>query len=190
MKRFSLDLKRRKLIAAGGLLAATVVLASAFLVGSGAVFTSSSANPSNVFTAGVLTHSNSKDAAAILTASLMKPTDVKTGTVTIKNTGDLAGDFTLSMTKTADVAGTNAGAGHLYNVLQLKVEDGSTVVYSGALSAFTSASVGTYAAGDTHTYTFTVTFPNGGTPGSNITGDNVYQGSTTTVEFDWAAVQH
>ena len=60
MKRFSLDLKRRKLIAAGGLLAATVVLASAFLVGSGAIFTSSSANPSNVFTAGVLNHSNGK----------------------------------------------------------------------------------------------------------------------------------
>lgn len=190
MKRFSLNSKRRKMIAAGGLLAASIVLASAFLVGSGAVFTTTSANPSNVFTAGVLKHTNSKDAAAILTASLMKPTDVKTGTVTIVNTGDISGDFTLSMTKTADVAGTNAGAGHLYNVLMLKIEDGSTVVYNGRLDAFTSADLGTYAPAASHTFTFTVTFPNGGTPGSNITGDNIYQGSTTTVEFDWTAVQH
>ena len=36
MKRFSLNSKRRKMIAAGGLLAASIVLASAFLVGSGA----------------------------------------------------------------------------------------------------------------------------------------------------------
>jgi hypothetical protein len=189
MKRFSPNSKRRKMIAAGGLLAAGIVLASSFLVGSGAVFTTTSANPSNIFTAGVLTQSNSKDAAAILTASLMKPTDVKSGSVTIQNTGDIAGDFTLSMVKTADVAGTNAGAGHLYNVLSLKIEDGATIVYNGRLDAFSSASLGTYAAGASHTYTFTVTFPNGGTPGSNTTGDNIYQGSTTTVEFDWTAVQ-
>jgi spore coat-associated protein N len=182
--------RKRKLIVVGGILVATLVLASAFLVGSGAVFTSTSASPSNVFTAGVLTHSNTKDGSAILTASLMKPTDIKTGTVTIVNTGDLSGDFTLSMVKTADVAGTNAGAGHLYNVLKLKIQDGTTVVYDGNLKDFTNASLGTYAPAASHTYTFTVTFPDGGTPSSNITGDNIYQGSTTTVEFDWAAVQH
>jgi spore coat-associated protein N len=181
---------KRKLIIVGGMIVAILVLASAFLVGSGAVFTSTSANPSNVFTAGVLTHTNSKDAAAILTASLMKPGDVKTGTVIIQNTGDLSGDFTLAVVKTADVAGTNAGAGHLYNVLKLKVEDGATVVYNGNLKDFTSAALGTWAPSASHTFNFTVTFPEGGTPGSNITGDNIYQGSTTTVEFDWTAVQH
>ena len=120
----------------------------------------------------------------------MKPTDVKTGTVTIKNTGDLAGKFTLAMIKIADDQGTNAGHGHLYDVLQLKIEDGSTVVYNGALAASPAGLIDTYAPGESHTFTFTVTFPDGGTPGSNTTGDNVYQGSTTTVEFDWTAVQH
>jgi spore coat-associated protein N len=180
--------RRRRLIAAGGILVATLVLASAFLVGSGAAFTSTSANPANVFTAGTLTHSNDKANAAILTASLMKPADVKTGTVTIKNTGSLSGDFTLEMAKTADVPGSNGGS--LFNVLKLKIDDGATTVYNGNLKDFTSKLLGTYASNDTHTYTFTITFPDGGLPGGNTTGDNAYQGSSTTVEFDWTAVQH
>jgi spore coat-associated protein N len=180
--------RRRKFFAAAGLLAATIVLASAFLVASGADFTTSSANPANVFTSGKLTHTNSAP-SAILSMSKMKPGDVQTGSVTIKNTGDLSGAFTLSMVKTDDVVATNAGAGHLFDVLKLKIEDAGTVVYNGNLKDFTSKALGVYAAGDSHTYDFTVTFPNGGTPGSNTTGDNIYQGSSTTVEFDWAAVQ-
>lgn len=184
--------RARRLIMVGGTLVAAMVVASAFLVGSGAVFTSTSANPSNVFTAGTLTHSNSKAGAAILTASLMKPGDVKTGTVTIQNTGDLSGDFGLSMLKTADVAGPNGG--RLFNVLKLKIDDGATNVYDGNLKDFPSSAtplaLGTYAPNDSHTYTFTVTFPDGGVPGSNSTGDNAYQGSSTTVEFNWTAVQH
>ena len=39
----------------------TIGLAAAVTVGSGADFTSSTANPSNVFTAGTLSHSNSKN---------------------------------------------------------------------------------------------------------------------------------
>jgi hypothetical protein len=133
MKR-RLDRKKRKLIVVGGLLAAALVLASAFLVGSGAVFTASSANPSNVWSAGTLTQSNSNEGAAIMSPSLLKPGDVKTGTVTIGN-------------------------------------------------------VGTIAANGSNTYTFTVTFPDNSTPASDTTGDNAYQGSSTTVEFDWTAVQ-
>jgi spore coat-associated protein N len=188
MKGTSNKSKGRRFIVAGGILVATLVLASAFLVGSGAVFTSTSANPTNVFTAGTLTMSNDKASAAILTASLMKPTDVKTGTVTIKNTGDLSGDFTLAMSKTADLAGANGGS--LYGVLKLKIDDGTTNVYNGNLKDFASKTLGTFAPNESHTYTFTVTFPDGSTPGGNTTGDNAYQGSSTTVEFDWTAVQH
>ncbi len=190
MKRFSLSSKRRKLVAAGGLLAASIVLASAFLVGSGADFTSTSANPSNVFTAGKIVNSNSKDGAAILTMDKMKPGDVQTGTVTIQNTGDISGAFTLSMQKTADTTGTNpVRSGHLFNVLTLKIEDGSTVVYNGNLKDFTSLAAVTYAASASHTYTFTVTFPKGDIPADNASGDNAYMGSSSTVEFDWAAIQ-
>jgi hypothetical protein len=185
-KTMSLKKRRRVAIIAGTVLAAVVIL-SATLVGSGAVFTSTSANPSNVFTAGTFTHSNSKDAAAIATMTNMKPGDVATGTVTIKNTGSLAGDFTLTMKKIADTAGTNGGS--LYGVLKLQVLDGATEVYNGNLKDFTTKSLGTFNADATHTYTFNVTFPDGGTPTSNTTGDNAYQGGTTTVEFDWSAVQ-
>jgi hypothetical protein len=122
----------------------------------------------------------------------MKPGDVRTGTVTIQNTGDLSGDFNLSMVKTADVPGANGGS--LFDALSLKIDDGTNTVYDGDLEDFPSSptplALETFAPGESHTYTFTVTFPDGGTPESNSTGDNAYQGSSTTVEFDWTAVQH
>ena len=88
----------------------------------------------------------------------------------------------------ADVPGSNGGS--LFNVLKLKVDDGATNIYNGNLKDFTSKALGTFAPNDTHTYTFTITFPDGGVPGGNTTGDNAYQGSSTTAEFDWTAVQH
>ena len=186
------DPRKRKLIVVGGLLVAALVLASAFLVGSGAVFTSSSANPSNVFTAGILTNTNNHSGSAILTASLMKPGDSQTGTVTISNTGNISGDFSVYAQKISSAHGTNGG--DLYATLQLKIEDCTTVIYNGALNAFNASTsplaLGTYAPADAHTYKLTVSFPNNGTPGGNTTGDNAYQGSATTVEFNWTAVQH
>ena len=56
---------------------ALVLIAVGIAVGSGANFSASSANPSNTFTAGTLTMSNSNDAAAILTASNWKPGDTR-----------------------------------------------------------------------------------------------------------------
>src|ERR1700684_2966653 len=82
---------RKVLLAFGGLL-----IAAALAVGSGANFNSTSANPSNVFTAGTISHSNSKASAAILTASNMLPGGSTTGTVDIKNTGSATGVFTLA----------------------------------------------------------------------------------------------
>src|SRR3984885_7282895 len=84
---------RKVLLAFGALM-----LAAAIAVGSGANFNSTSANPSNVFTAGTISHSNSKANAAILTASNMVPGGTSTGTVDIKNTGSVAGVFTLTHT--------------------------------------------------------------------------------------------
>ena len=83
----------------------TIGLAAAVTVGSGADFTSTSANPSNIFTAGTMTHFNSKAGAAILTASLMRPGDTASGTVDIQNTGSLSGNFSLAKTVSAETAG-------------------------------------------------------------------------------------
>ena len=81
---------------------AGLMVAAALAVGSGANFNSTSANPSNVFTAGTISHSNSKANAAILTASNIVPGNTTTGTVDIKNTGSATGTFTLSHTVAVD----------------------------------------------------------------------------------------
>ena len=68
---------------------------------SSALFTSSSANPGNLVTSGVMEQDNSKDGAAILTAgtcSLVR----RHGTVTITNVGDASGSFTLTAENLVD----------------------------------------------------------------------------------------
>ena len=167
----------------------TIGLAAAVTVGSGADFTSQSANPSNVFTAGTLTHSNSKSGAAILTAANMRPGDTASGTVDIKNTGSLSGNFSLTKTVTAETAA-------FASKLTIAITDngdpsclvscpGPVPVYSGTVAAMGSQALGAFAAGDTHRYSFVVTFPATGAPGAGA--DNAYQGASTTVTYTWTA---
>ncbi len=49
-------------------------------------------------------------------------------------------------------------------------------VYSGTLGSMGTLALGTFAAGATHHYTFSVTFPDGGSNGA----DNAYGGAATT----------
>jgi hypothetical protein len=79
--------------------------------------------------------------------------------------------------------------------LQLTIKDGSTVVYDGKLSQLGQQKLGLWAAGDSHTYSFRVSFPdNGTTAGTNGAGvvgaDNQYMGATTSVDFNWTAVSN
>ena len=173
---------------------AALLLAVSVVIGSGANFTSASANPRNVFTAGNLTHTNSKAGAAILTASLMKPGDTANGSVTITNSGDIAGPFSLATEQLSDTPGANLGK--LSDVLQLKITDGTNTIYSGPIKSVGtvqlpntfSPSVYSWPTAANHTYNFVVTFPDAGTPGSATTGDNAYKGSSMSIEFDWTAV--
>jgi spore coat-associated protein N len=168
---------------------AAVLLAASVAIGSGANFTSTSANPANVFTAGNLHHSSTPaDGTAILTAVKMKPGATTTGSITLTNDGDLPGTFTLTKSITADVAGANGG--DLAGKLVLTIREGATTVWTGTLgAAMGTVSLGTWNAGAVHTYDFSVNFPDGGTPASNTTEDNAYKGSTITARFDWTAVQ-
>lgn len=168
-----------------------LLLAVAVAGASLAVFTSSSANPNNTFSAGILSQSNSKDNAAILNAANMVPSDTATGQVTITNTGDVAGRFSLSASDLTDTPGPNGG--RLSTVLSLRIHDDAaaagTDVYNGKFNAMpASIDLGSWPKGQAHTYTFTVTFPEGGQPGSATTGDNAYQGSSTKVTYNWTAV--
>src|SRR5665647_3362805 len=69
---------------------AVLLLAASVVIGSGASFTSTSANPGNIFTAGNLKHTSTGEA---MTVSKLKPDDkwVTAGTVTVTNTGDVDG---------------------------------------------------------------------------------------------------
>ena len=180
-------------LALGALL--TLLLAAAAVVGSGADFTASSANPANTFAAGTLTISNSKEGAAVLSASGLKPGNSATGTVDIENTGDLSGVFTLSRTAPVDSDGANPLSGKLNLTIvdcgtfasgmptcgdgnDVTVYNGGTIAQMGTVGHAVN-SLGTYAGNDKHRYQFTVQLDN--------TAGNAYQGDTSSVEFDWAA---
>ncbi len=58
---------------------ATVLASVGVAVGSGASFSSQTANPANTFSSGTLVQSNSKSGLAILTGANMKPGDSQDG---------------------------------------------------------------------------------------------------------------
>jgi spore coat-associated protein N len=180
----------RPRLALGALL--TLLLAAAAVVGSGADFTASSANPSNTFASGTLTIANSKEGTAVLTASNLKPGGAAaTGTVDIQNTGSLSGAFTVARSTPVDSDSTNPLSGKLnLTVVDCGTFAGATAPtcgdgddatkYSGTIAAMTgSKALGTYAGDEKHRYQFTVALD--GSAG------NAYQGDTSSVEFDWNA---
>jgi hypothetical protein len=183
-------------IALGALL--TLLLAVGAVVGSGADFTASSANPANTFASGTLSIVNSKEGIAVLSASGLKPAGTPAvGTVDIQNSGDLSGGFTLTRTTPIDSDVANPLSGKL----NLTVVDCGTFVGAVAptcgdgddVNRYTGGTVaqmgtpghligalGTYVAGEKHRYQFSVQLD--GSAG------NPYQGDNSLVQFDWNAV--
>src|SRR3954447_5344752 len=167
-----------------------VLVATGVAVGSGANFNSSSANPSNTFSAGSISHTNSKNGSAILTASNMKPGDTTSGTVDITNTGSVSGAFTLSQSNLTNTPVSPAFSSKLTIVITDKHDPtcssscpADSQVYSGSIGGMGTISLGTFATSEKHRYQFVVTFPDGGGNGA----DNSYQGASTSVEYDFTA---
>lgn len=137
---------------------------------------------SNAFATGSLQMSRT-GSGAIFDLGPAKIGEEATGSVTITNTGTLAGQYTL--------AGTTTGSAVLASQLRLviyKNTDGAagSKLYDGTLGAFSSADLGTFAAsGGANTYYFHVTLPTTGTDA----GDNALQGLATATSFTWSAVQ-
>jgi len=174
------------------------LLAAGVAVGSGADFTSRSANPANTFSAGSLSMDNSKDAAAIFTPSNMKPGGApQTGTVDIQNTGSLPGAFTLSRDQldNTDTGASNPSA--FATKVDLVVTDcgaydgdtapacgdgGDRQVYDGTLAAMSAAvSLGDYSAGEKHRYQFAAAL--------DASAGNEYQRDSASARFVWDAAQ-
>ncbi len=171
--RFIRNHPRRTLVAL-----LTALAATAAAVGSGADFSSHSANPANTFSSGTLVQSNSKNGVAIVTGSNMKPGDVRSGEVTITNTGSLAGTFKLTEANPSN----GFGAGDL----TLKIDDvtgeKSVNVYSGDIGKVQAGGIGlgSYAAGEARTYKFTATFVQG--------APNSDQAKSAKADYEWDAV--
>jgi hypothetical protein len=156
---------------------ATAALAGALAIGSGADFASSSSNTASNVTAGTLTQDNSKAGASILNLSNMKPGDSVYGQVTIKNTGSLGSIFSVTET---DTSSFSAG------VLQEKIEDvtnaaSPVTVYSGEFGKAGTQALGSWAAGESHTYRLTVTLVQAAT--------NTEQGKSASATFAWNGTQ-
>jgi spore coat-associated protein N len=164
-----------------------LALVAMMAVASGASFTSTSANAGNVVTAGILSHSNSKP-GAILNISGLAPGHNDNGTVAITNTGDVAGVFSLSKSNVVNDDTSNP-LGAKLDVVITDVTT-STQVYSGKLGTMGVRPAGTIAAGASHTYNFTVSFPDGGVPSGPNSGDNAYKGDSVTLDYNWESVSN
>jgi hypothetical protein len=133
---------------------------------------------------GAVTISNSQDGQAILQARPMLPGQEASGTVQLVNTGDGPESLTLDSNDPVDQPGP--GGGHLSDRLLLRVYDlssSSRLVYDGSLTGLHLADLGTWSKGESHTFRFVVTFPDGGANGA----DNAYQGSAASIGFSWTA---
>ena len=165
-------------------------------VGSGANFSSQTANPSNVFSAGALSMSNSANNAAIFSPSGLKPgAPDQTGTVDIKNTGSLAGSFSLSADSIQVTdSGTPEDQGGMDKLIDLTITDcgawqngsapscaNGTVVYQGTLNAMPSTALGTFQPNDEHRYQFAAHLDG--------SADNTYEGDSVSARFVWNASQ-
>jgi hypothetical protein len=166
------DRRNRKVLAP----LATLLVAGAIAVGSGASFTSTSVNPGNLYATGTLTQSNSNADEAIFNMTNLKPGDVLEGQVTITNTGSLPAAFTL----------TEVGAVNGFETpgnLTLVVTDASdsSEVFSGTFGTMSPEALGVFAAGEARTYEFDVTL--------NAAAGNEEQAKQATATYRWDAIQ-
>lgn len=151
----------------------TLAAASALVIGSGADFSSNSANVAGVYATGTLTQANSKADEAIFNVSNLKPGDTVNGAVTITNTGSLPAVF--SVTETADNGFANPD-----NLVMTVTQDGNTV-YSGTFGDMGTQSLGTFEAGEARTYEFSATLKS--------EAGNEEQGKSASAAYSWDAAQ-
>jgi spore coat-associated protein N len=141
------------------LVLALLALTLQSVVFSGASFVAGSANPGNAFTAGSLSHVNSRAGTFVLDATRIRPGQSKSGTLTIAGGGSVTGAYTISK---ANVVDTPALPG-LSNTLTLRIRDvtgaPATLYNNGTVAAFTSVPAGSIAPGVHRTYEFTLTYP-------------------------------
>ena len=162
---------------------ATLTVAGAIAVGSGATFTSTTGNTISAVTTGSLTHTNSKSNAAIFTLTNMKPGDTVVGAVTLTNTGTLPAKFSLTETVSANAFGEKTTGGNYLKLVVTNVTT-NTPVYSGDFGGLvdgTATALGTFDPAAVNTYRFAVTL--------DASAPNSEQGKTANATYSWDSVQ-
>jgi hypothetical protein len=158
---------------------AALLLSLAAVSFSSASFSFLASSPGNTFSAGSISTTNSKEGTEIVSATGLKPGDSRTGTLTITNNGDYAANYMLSIASLTNAPASPA----LSSTLDLTVDDitGATITrYVGKLGAVTSTAVGSFSAGATRTYRFTISWP--------VSDQNpLLQGAQTSLVFKWTA---
>jgi spore coat-associated protein N len=138
---------------------------------------------------GTFQITNSRNGQAIFQAQGLSPGRSVSGTVQLSNTGTIAGDLGLEQLDVVDQPGMNGGL--LSTAVQLDVQDitgGNLIpVFAGKLASLQTRTLGSIAPGAAHTYRFTASLPDGGTPPSPTGGDNAYAGSALSVRYSWKA---
>lgn len=149
---------------------------------------------------GSIVQSNSKAGGFIFQTSDVVPGGSTSGMVTLTNQDAIDGDFVLSESNLTDTQ-PGAGGASLAHQLTLELEDVTNPaspiqLYPVAnpngptddkLADVGTLHVATIPAGQSRTFKFTATFPDGGTPPSPTTGDNVFKGAAMSTEFDWTS---
>jgi len=166
-------------------IAALVLATVSFAMASHGASRLASANVS--FTAGSFSSSNSRNGAAIFVARNVRPGGATSGQVTIANSGQVAGAFSLAQNALSD--GPGPAGGQLSELAQLSVSDvtradAPTPVYTGSLGAMPKLQLGTFSPGEAHTYSFTVSLPTSAPSGADL---NVYQSSALQVGYAWTS---
>ncbi len=127
---------------------------------------------------GAVSLSNSREGAAILSGSGLRPGAQTSGSVTIGNPGASETRLALDVTSEGETAG--AGGARIWDTLRISISDGSRVVYEGRVADLGRLTLGALAVGGQRTYAVTATLPSG-------PNDNALQGARLSLRFTWLA---
>ena len=178
---------RRAFWVRGGLLALVVFALLAFTLHSlrlsDASFTTASTNTSNVFIAGTLGHSNNYSGQVMISMTGMEPGSSVTKTMTLTGTGNVAGDYSLSVASVLNTPDTAALSGQL--VLTVDDITEATTPWDDTIAELQAADplpdLGTIGPGEMHTYDVTLSYPDG-------TDDGTLQGASMTAVLQVSGV--
>lgn len=157
---------------------ATLTVAGAVAIGSGASFTSESNNTISSVTAGTLQHTNSQADGAIFNLTNLKPGDTLNGSLTLTNTGSLPAAFSLTET-----ASSNGFTGENLSLAITNTTTGATV-YTGTFGGLvdgTKTDLGVIQPTVANTFRFTVKL--------HADTTNTDQGKSASAVYKWDSVQ-